>query len=354
MFVFMRNIRMIGSKILYMLFFMVTISSMHHCPSRNQMDCKPEQNFNIRSMTMILNVCGRQPKVAMGRLHSTLTNLTAARPRTGQNVAQMFKECSCGKASFNTYILPYRVDVEGQFCDMNESLKCDFVQWANVADKKVLSNDESLQTYKHRIYVLPDIPSCKFAGMGTLGPCGNQRNEVCRIWVRGTYATTASTYFHELGHNLGLRHAYYKDEEYGDISDAMGYCCQSRCFAAPFSNQLAWCPAVSTFSLNANQSLYRFIALQTNQYIIVTSSINKSIPHIYIQNRVKDFESAPSASDKFFGCLNIYSKQDDKNSNLLHILCQHPSHVKVDGFIPYLNIKLVDRRADSLAFYLYV
>ncbi len=54
-------------------------------------------------------------------------------------------------------------------------------------------------------------------------------------------------YFHELGHNLFLNHAGTQgDGGYSDLSDAMGECCNVRCFSTPHLHQLGWAEPVAT------------------------------------------------------------------------------------------------------------
>lgn len=59
-----------------------------------------------------------------------------------------------------------------------------------------------LENYQHRVYVLPHAISstCGWEGLGNVG-CG----VACRAWI--VSCERVEVYAHELGHNLGLRHA---------------------------------------------------------------------------------------------------------------------------------------------------
>lgn len=78
----------------------------------------------------------------------------------------------------------------------------------------------NLSQYWHRVYVLPDMPSCTWNGLGTVG-CADSSQ--CRAWVRGPAALSLDSFMHELGHNMGLEHAGAPGAgEYGDGTDVMG------------------------------------------------------------------------------------------------------------------------------------
>ncbi len=65
---------------------------------------------------------------------------------------------------------------------------------------------------------------CSYMAMAYVG-C---TTDTCDIWINVGFANTVYPYFHELGHNMGLRHAafpsgkYPIDKQYGDLSCSMG------------------------------------------------------------------------------------------------------------------------------------
>ncbi|WIA10912.1 hypothetical protein OEZ85_011077 [Tetradesmus obliquus] len=152
--------------------------------------------------------------------------------------------------SFNAIVIPLSV------CDYppsvtNPNMACDFEQWSQVADQWLAANQPGLSRfYAHRIYVLPrGIKSCTWGGMGWVG-CSSS-GAVCKVWIIGEASLEPMMYFHELGHNLGMNHANTPNLEYGDSSDAMGFCCGVRCFNAAHLDQLGWAKAVHELDIAA-------------------------------------------------------------------------------------------------------
>jgi PKD repeat protein len=133
---------------------------------------------------------------------------------------------------------------------------CDEITWAEAADAAAKAAGINLRQYQHRIYSLPSDANCIWAGFARL-KCPDSDPvdpddpldtlDPCRVWiisrpndVRGEYIA------HELGHNLGWRHATTDpdndgniDVEYGDASGIMGmpFWAQAN---APHRDQLRW------------------------------------------------------------------------------------------------------------------
>src|SRR6185295_7274647 len=105
---------------------------------------------------------------------------------------------------------------------------CDYDLWAANADAAAVAQGVDLSAYQHRMYLLPPgTTGCTWAGLGYIG-CG----ESCRAWVRTSESLVCGypdILAHELGHNIGLRHARTASIdgtascEYCDTSDFMGY-----------------------------------------------------------------------------------------------------------------------------------
>jgi hypothetical protein len=57
-------------------------------------------------------------------------------------------------------------------------------------------------------------------------------------WIYGV--DELALYGHELGHNFGLLHAGRKNDEYGDPTCVMGYCCHIVCFNIVHATALNW------------------------------------------------------------------------------------------------------------------
>lgn len=105
-----------------------------------------------------------------------------------------------------------------------------------------------LGVFSRRIASLPST-SCKWSGLGSVG-CGSY----CYTWVQNSNNIVLSTYFHELGHNLGLMHSSYNGAEYGDGGCAMGISSQVTCFNAAHNWILGWSKPIMEYN-NTNMQL---------------------------------------------------------------------------------------------------
>jgi hypothetical protein len=191
--------------------------------------------YTFKALVIPLSMCTMPPSITSTALDSVLFG------KSGYSVESMFEGCSYGNAIFDRQhvtVLPEPVPLP---CTglTDPSIACDYEQWAQAADQWLATNrGGGASDYVHRIYVLPNnIPSCTWGGLGWVG-CA--KLGTCKLWIKGEMADKAMTYFHELGHNIGLNHANTPSVEYGDSSDAMGLCCMVRCFSAAQVDQLGW------------------------------------------------------------------------------------------------------------------
>lgn len=215
----------------------------------------------IKTLTMILSVCNVPPSID----HTALSNVLLRKPgivSEKANLQDMFQECSNRKAKFTSTIVeqPIYIPCKGTYW----APQCEVYEWADFADNYATKTLRiPLSTYTNIMYVLPQGNLCGFGGLGSLGPCGAP----CRVWISGQIPDQITAYFHELGHNLGLGHASYNNDQYGDLTDAMGYCCSIRCFAAPNSHRLGWTKAKHNLKIPfTGIREYKIVA---SEYIIV-------------------------------------------------------------------------------------
>lgn len=196
----------------------------------------------------------------------------------------MFRICSNKRASFVTDIVKDTVYIP---CTQNDywAPQCKVYDWANQADqyaRDILGY--KLDAYKSIIYVLPKGDGCGFGGLGSVGPCGQGSGgeNTCRVWISGQIPNMISAYFHEIGHNLGLMHASYMNDQYGDLTDTMGYCCNVRCFSAPNSFKLKWSRPVTELKVPIRTR--QEFKLLPSQYILVTDKTRAEM--VFIQLRI--------------------------------------------------------------------
>ena len=221
----------------------------------------------MKSITAILSVCTSPAAITPFELGGImLTN--------GNSVQAVFSYCSDSKFAFDTYIYPEIINVP---CP-ESNLLCNTNGWADYADAILKSKMVNIEGYTNSIYILPT--GCGFGGLGVVGPCGATAR--CRVWINGDVSRQSSVYVHELGHNLGLNHAGYNGDPYGDWSDAMGYCCQSRCFNAAHMDDLNWRVAKGLYDLGS-LSVPVTIDLNGNEYVKVNAPTYMT--EYYIQYR---------------------------------------------------------------------
>ena len=227
----------------------------------------------LKTITMILSVCNRFATTNPSEVAHTLTQST-------YNVNEMIRTCSANKSSLSSYVVPNILQIP---CDANNAYpSCNVYEWANYADDYITQMMHiPLSKYNTRIYILPPESGCGFGGLGMIGPCGNQ----CRVWINGKISNEVAVYFHELGHNYGLNHAGYMGDQYGDFTDAMGYCCNIRCFSAPNTYRLKW--STPTFRQDIPFTHAQSYTFSPNQYLIISDKTRQE--YTFVQFRVPKF-----------------------------------------------------------------
>jgi hypothetical protein len=219
----------------------------------------------MQTLTIILTVCDTPPAIT----HLNLGNVLIHSNNSVKNIVNF---CSKGTINFSNYVFPSFVNIP---CP-ESPLACDVDNWADRADAAIRPLMPDIDDFVYKIYILPK-DSCTFAGLGAVGPCDSEKR--CRIWINGHYANYPISYVHELGHNLGLGHASYGGNEYGDYSDVMGYCCVERCFNAPQSNMLNITVPKRVIKLPL-KSIVK-LTLLSNEYVMIIDSATEW----FVQNR---------------------------------------------------------------------
>lgn len=269
---------------------------------------------SINALTAVLSICNHTASISPTNLSSLLLTQQFPDDNANYTLQGMFKDCSHEQASFNTYIVPEVVHIpcDHHLSHLTDINPCPFSEWADYVDSYVYRNTKHYKTsphshipasYKYHIYVLPNVPTCHFGGMGTVAPCIPH----CRVWIKGSVANQLAVYFHELGHNLGLSHAWYKNYEYGDLSDAMGECCNRRCFNAPHSQALNWTTPTIDLKPKRYSHVTKLILLLPNQYI----HMHDGEGAIFIQFRKRDAPLALPLPLSFANVVPVLSIPDD-------------------------------------------
>ena len=277
---------------------------------------KVNSSTHLHSLTMVLSICNITNTV-------TPTNLTKILNSNNDyiNLPDMIDVCSHGRQSYNTVIVPYVIFIPcGKQHTNQHNMNCDYWKWSDTALSILKQRSPTLyaQEYDHMIFVLPDIDTCDFAGLGVVGPCFGRD---CRIWIIGVHANQLAPYMHEIGHTLGLHHAHYNGSEYNDLSSAMGACCYQRCYNAGNTNFLKWTHPKHSISVLPMRYFSRDILLAPNEYFIVDTPYDARyfIQFRYPISTIYDNE----ITDNFSKCVNVYHTtfETPEKTDLLNIMC---------------------------------
>ena len=126
---------------------------------------------------------------------------------------------------------------------------CDPVLMAAEADRLVAEQHPGIDTgnYIHTSYLIPDDEQldCRWTGMASMNSCHDGTASThCKTWLR---TGSAPNLAHQLGHNLGARHAAddmnddgIQESEYGDAGAIMGMASQFLSLNAPYRERLGY------------------------------------------------------------------------------------------------------------------
>ena len=212
-----------------------TISDVQQVTFVPRNDTKsPPNKIERRALMFVLNVCTRH-----------LANDSHVFRERASTLEGLFSTCSIGAMGMTSRVLdPIWIPCQGNttYGMVYNASQCtdkEFVGWSQYAERYAVNVLRiNLQDYPHRVFIVPyTIPGCDWLGLADVG-CPDW----CRAWIKsGPEGYNVQAVFHELGHNLGLRHAAGIDgSEYGDYTAAMGGCCDVRCHNAPQAWSLGW------------------------------------------------------------------------------------------------------------------
>lgn len=163
-----------------------------------------------------------------GALSCSATGDNALMFGPSNSVGDLYRQSSNGAVTFAGAVYgPYQIS--------SSSGSCSYSTWSSELDAIAQSQGINLANYPRRVYVFPQN-ACASAGYGSVG------GSPSRAWI--FHCGVTDLYAHELGHNLGLRHAWTPGDEYGDTSDIMGLSGLAlRQFAAPNKVTTGWIPS---------------------------------------------------------------------------------------------------------------
>ena len=243
---------------------------------------RPSRNDDI--LVVPITTCGVSLKVTPQQLQTSVFGENDA-----SSVRGAMASCTANSIRLGGRVVPTVLSVP--CVDANN---CDYRAWSDVADKYLDANGYG--AFRHRVYVVPGF--CNFAGMGEIG-CkapGQRPAAICRAWINAEYARGAAPYLHEIGHNLGLQHAGTASSEYGDATDAMGYCCNVRCYNGIHAHQLGTSKPKLDLACDLSGTSHE-VTLSHRQYVVIRCPDT----WVYLQYLSKAASSKEDMGDTFAG-----------------------------------------------------
>lgn len=257
----------------------------------------------MKFLTVVLSLCGGQPSISIDGARGMM-----------QKVNSSLSFCTKNKFWVNPIAIEKHIDI----CP-NSLNSCNVDNLRAAVIEKV----PNIKNYRHVLYILPKEVQCTFAGLGSIGPCSGSQQ--CEVWINGYYPNYTGVYVHEIGHNLGLRHAKYNGYSYDDMTDIMGACCDERCFNA-----------VHLYKLNIQKPKHMYnypllkdesVTLGKNEYIMLVTQTNMYFLHNRQRNK---FDQVPK---QFGNGLNVYVQLvgQSEDSELLYQLRTVNSPIEIEG-----------------------
>lgn len=207
--------------------------------------------MEITLLVILLSICGQFPIYTHQDIKNVIFN----------DVASQLNICSFGKCQLSGYVVPYTLSIP---CQLPST--CNINAWASTTESFLSTTlNINLNSYMYHMYIIPNNVGCiGWSGLGTLS-CNPMP---CRSWIISDYSNIVAIYMHELGHNLGLQHAGTVNplNDYGDLTDVMGQCCNTRCFNAIHSEQLGWTFPDLVFDANTVKGTIKIVELLRGKY----------------------------------------------------------------------------------------
>jgi hypothetical protein len=269
----------------------------------------------LKTLTVVLSICSTPASLSVNESTSVMATVNT-----------MFKTCSKDKAHVEPVVVPFIVQLP---CTPT-SRSCDVSSWADYADSMMRQQNIQVDTFPYRIYVLPDNVGCTWGGLGYIGPSCVPN---CRVWIAGSVARRPAVYVHELGHNLGLNHATYGGNEYGDASSAMGACCFLGCYNSAQTDFLHWTSPKHTVIAPIQRP--ESFNLKANEYVKIFDSSSSST--WFVQYRTPDF-AFDNVNAAFVNKINVYSLTVGSSQSVLQRILNLKESVQTSLFsVQYLQ-----------------
>ena len=219
-------------------------------------------------------------------------------------------------------------DAFGWFTLAMSGSSCDTNTLAAQAKQAATNAGVNLASYNRYVYLFPNIASCGWAGLGSIGGRPSQ------AWING-YTTNLQVIGHEMGHNFGLYHAHSlvcsgvtigsgcSTNEYGDLFDIMGQWTASH-FDAFHKEQLGWLNYGSSLPITtvSSSGTYTITPYETGSGSKALKVPKDASTYYYVEYRtLAGFDSVLSGYPAATRGVIVHSASpsDPNSSNLLDI-----------------------------------
>jgi len=269
------------------------------------------------------------------------------------SVNKLYQVASYGQVSWpsdtdgNGQVDVFRVQINDAGND------CASDTWRAEADSAAGAGGVNLGLYQHRVYVFPSTVACSWAGRGLIG-CG----DAC--WAMVATCDRGDVFAHELGHNLGMRHASFDADnngvidsscpwgswpgegEYCDDSDFMGISTNVwRLVNGLHENEMGWL-AAARISDATDGGTYTLAPLETvpsdpaaRQLVRVAKPDTASMYYLSYRRRVGyDTNLRPSYADR----TSIHTQSSSGNTLLVGFLADGESFHDAANGIAFTQI----------------
>jgi len=276
----------------------------------------------IYSLTSIVHFCG----------FTNYDNPVSIREKWGL-LSSYYNSCSFGKTRFDlidNFIIPDIIEmpcfgtlpIEGNtnYQPLSFNMTTPYFGYGGLNAIKYFSQQYAknhginLASFNRFIYISPILD-----GPGITNAYGSY-NQSIKYDVFVASGTDLVTYFHEIGHTMGMSHSHTLTSGYGDGSCAMGGCCGTRCFNAPQSYSIGWNSPIEDISSGSLIPTHRwsyyvipgFLSTPVNFYMFADYYLSFKIPIGYDVNLQTQY------INKVF--VHKYNAQQDRGSLLLFVL----------------------------------
>eukprot|EP01063_Lacrimia_lanifica_P035975 TRINITY_DN6_c0_g1_i5.p1 TRINITY_DN6_c0_g1~~TRINITY_DN6_c0_g1_i5.p1 ORF type:complete len:641 (+),score=232.66 TRINITY_DN6_c0_g1_i5:57-1979(+) len=200
---------------------------------------------------------------------------------------------------------------------------CEDRPWAAAARDIVSRRGVDMSRFQHTLTIIPEPAKCPWGGTANTGMWKNENGAFA--WVAPHHQYKWQTYVHELAHNLGVLHADFGNNQYGDATDVMG--AGQACMNAARQYYMGWTPRenvqeVSTSGYYTLTDLHVDAAAATHPQML---KIRYGGSWLFVAYRQRD-EAVPYTQMKLLLAPGSSIKSGPHDDNAIHLHTQRQYH----------------------------